>query len=69
MLFQLRRRTRLFAVCYLCLRTRRFFEEELLRFDERLDLVLRLPLVFFAPRFGWSRSGSSALPAPRFHSS
>jgi hypothetical protein len=43
-----------------------FFARAVLDFGARLDLTLRFD---FTTTFGWRRSGSSALPAERFHSS
>jgi hypothetical protein len=42
------------------------FARVLSRFGALFDLTLRFG---FAPAFGCSRSGNSAFPAPRFHSS
>jgi hypothetical protein len=48
------------------LRAGRLLDLRDLAFVARFDLVLRLA---FVADFGWRRSGSSAPPAPRFHSS
>ena len=42
-----------------------FFARPALDFEARFDLTLR----FGFAALGWRRSGNSALPAPRFHSS